>query len=117
MPKLTPEEIEERKEAVWQRVRENQKVKKKLMAEWAQQRQWKVNAERKQVPAIDVDAPGPVKCPRCDSASLAAGNKGFSFGGALAGWLWFGAVGLLGGLLGVKEVVITCLNCGAQWSP
>jgi DNA-directed RNA polymerase subunit RPC12/RpoP len=55
------------------------------------------------------------KCPRCDSSRLTAGDKGFSPGKAAVGGLLIGYVGLLGGLLGSKKTIITCLNCGHKW--
>ena len=57
----------------------------------------------------------PLKCPRCGSFQLTANNKGFSLGKAVAGGIAFGAVGLLGGFIGSKDVMITCLQCGHKW--
>jgi len=56
-----------------------------------------------------------VRCPVCGSTQISAGNKGFGLGKATAGGLLLGPVGLLGGLLGSKKVMVTCLNCGKQW--
>jgi len=56
-----------------------------------------------------------VSCPLCKSVQLYAGDKGFSLGSAAAGGILFGPVGLLGGFLGSKTVMITCLNCGHKW--
>ena len=58
-----------------------------------------------------------VCCPSCNSTEISAGNKGFGLGKAAAGGLLLGPVGLLGGLVGSKETVITCLRCGFKWSP
>lgn len=38
-------------------------------------------------------------------------------GKAIGGAAVLGNVGLLGGLLGSKKVIITCLKCGHQWQP
>jgi hypothetical protein len=56
-----------------------------------------------------------LKCPRCKSTQLHAGQKGFSLGKAAAGGLLLGGVGLLGGMIGSKKVMITCLKCGFKW--
>ncbi|MBZ4664472.1 MAG: hypothetical protein JG776_2190 [Caloramator sp.] len=56
-----------------------------------------------------------LKCPRCGSTQIAAGNKGFGLGKAAAGGLLLGPVGLLGGLIGSRKVIITCLMCGKKW--
>jgi len=56
-----------------------------------------------------------VKCPSCGSTQISAGNKGFGLGKAAAGGILLGPVGLLGGLVGSKKVMVTCLNCGKQW--
>ncbi|NPV90907.1 MAG: hypothetical protein HPY50_09055 [Firmicutes bacterium] len=119
MAKLTPEEIEERKKAVWRRIAENQKIKKELMEERSKERskQQAAKARRKLMALVDADVPPPIRCSRCGSTSLHAGDKGFSFINAAAGGLLFGAVGLLGGLIDSSQVVITCLNCGKQWIP
>lgn len=56
-----------------------------------------------------------LKCPRCKSIQLHAGSKGFGLGKAAAGGLLLGPVGLLGGLIGSRKVMITCLKCGHRW--
>lgn len=57
----------------------------------------------------------PLKCPKCGSQQLHAGGKGFGLGKAAAGAVLLGPVGLLGGLLGSKKIMITCLSCGHKW--
>ncbi|MBC7340886.1 MAG: hypothetical protein H5U02_00270 [Clostridia bacterium] len=57
----------------------------------------------------------PLKCPRCGSSQLHAGDKGFSLGKAVAGGVLIGPIGLLGGLIGSKKTMITCLKCGYRW--
>lgn len=59
----------------------------------------------------------PVRCPRCQSTQLTANQKGYGLGKGVAGGLLLGPVGLLGGFIGSKEVVITCLKCGHRWKP
>lgn len=56
-----------------------------------------------------------IKCPRCRSTQLHTGDKGFGLGKAAAGGVLLGPVGLLGGFLGSKKVMITCLKCGYKW--
>ncbi|KLU59955.1 hypothetical protein CEB3_c33860 [Peptococcaceae bacterium CEB3] len=56
-----------------------------------------------------------LKCPKCGCTQIAAGNKGFGLGKAAAGGFLLGPVGLLGGLVGSKKVMITCLSCGHKW--
>lgn len=56
-----------------------------------------------------------LKCPRCGSSHLHAGDKGFSLKKAAVGGFLVGPAGLLGGLLGSKKIVVTCLACGHRW--
>ena len=58
-----------------------------------------------------------VKCPSCGSFQVSAGNKGFGLGKAAAGGILLGPVGLLGGMLGSRKTVISCMQCGFNWSP
>jgi len=43
-----------------------------------------------------------IRCPKCGSTQIAAGNKGFGLGKAAAGGLFLGPVGWLGGLGGIN---------------
>jgi tellurium resistance protein TerD len=61
--------------------------------------------------------PEQIKCPKCRSHQITANSKGFGLGKAVAGGLLAGPVGLLGGVIGSKTVVITCLSCGHKWEP
>lgn len=57
------------------------------------------------------------QCPKCHSQSIAANKKGFSVGKAAIGGLAVGGVGLAAGLVGRNKIVLTCLNCGHEFSP
>ena len=61
--------------------------------------------------------PGGVHCPKCGSEQVAADNKGFGLGKAAAGLVLLGPLGLFGGLVGSKKIVVSCLACGHQWQP
>ena len=56
-----------------------------------------------------------VKCPKCGSSQITADKKGYGLGKAVGGGLLLGPIGLLGGLIGSKKVMVTCLKCGQQW--
>lgn len=62
-----------------------------------------------------------VKCPICDSHSIAsvAKKKGFGIGKALIGAALIGPVGLIGGAIGSQKTKVTCvcLKCGHEWNP
>ena len=61
--------------------------------------------------------PAIVECPRCGSRQFSADRNGINFTNAVIGGALFGAVGLLAGLLGKDQVILTCLSCGHQWKP
>ncbi len=63
------------------------------------------------------EASDSLKCPECGSAQLSANQKGFGLGKAAVGGILLGPVGLLGGLIGKRKIIITCLQCGHQWEP
>jgi len=56
-----------------------------------------------------------LRCPRCQSTQLHVGDKGFSVGKAAVGHLLVAGVGLIGGFIGSKKIMITCLKCGYKW--
>lgn len=56
-----------------------------------------------------------IRCFKCGSSQLSTDSKGFGLGKAAAGGLLLGPIGLLGGVLGSKKVMITCLKCGNKW--
>jgi tellurium resistance protein TerD len=57
-----------------------------------------------------------IKCPKCGSSQITTKTRGFSLGYAAIGDILLGPVGLLGGLIGSKKIVIVCLNCGHEWN-
>jgi ribosomal protein S27E len=63
-------------------------------------------------------APGlHVKCPKCESMNIAFGQKGFSLGKSAIGAVLLGPFGLLGGMLGRKDIEFGCQACGHRWKP
>lgn len=65
----------------------------------------------------EIPEPDKIKCPRCGSTQITAGEHGFSAGKAVGGALLTGGIGLLAGLHGSKKIEITCLNCGNKFKP
>ena len=61
-----------------------------------------------------------IVCPKCSSNQLSADKRGFSAGNAVKG-LAAGLIGIPGGILwglkGKDNVIITCLKCGKQFKP
>ncbi len=64
---------------------------------------------------VNEDNDAAIQCPNCRSTQITANTKGFGLGKAAVGGLALGPVGLLGGLVGSKKIVITCLKCGHNW--
>jgi tellurium resistance protein TerD len=56
-----------------------------------------------------------LRCPKCGSTQVSADKKGFGFLKAAAGAVLTGGYGLLGGFIGSRKVLVTCLKCGKQW--
>lgn len=56
-----------------------------------------------------------VKCPKCSSMSISTSQKGFGKKKAAAGFILFGPIGLLGGMLGGKKVELVCQRWGHKW--
>lgn len=81
---------------------------------------WQVLSDdaTKQVARQQAKANEPVHCPKCGSTQIASSSKGFSTGKAVVGTVIGGIPGtIIGGKIGSKKVIITCLKCGKQWSP
>lgn len=57
------------------------------------------------------------RCPKCGSASLSCGKKGFGVGKAVTGLVVAGPIGLLAGGIGMQGVQITCMSCGHKFTP
>ncbi len=51
-----------------------------------------------------------VTCPKCGSTQITAQKRGFSMGRALVG-------GVVGGFIGSKKIILTCLVCGHTFKP
>jgi tellurium resistance protein TerD len=58
-----------------------------------------------------------VRCPNCKSNQITVSHKGFGVGKAAVGAVLLGPIGLIGGLAGSTDILITCLKCGQKWSP
>lgn len=56
-------------------------------------------------------------CPRCGSMSFQINKKGFGVGKAAAGVLLIGAIGAVGGMIGAKDVEMSCVQCSYRWTP
>lgn len=54
-------------------------------------------------------------CPRCGSANLTGDKKGFGLGKAVVGGVLLGGVGLLGGFIGSRKIMVSCMQCGHAW--
>lgn len=58
-----------------------------------------------------------IHCPKCNSTQLFFDKKGFSGTKALVGGLLTGGIGLLAGLHGKNDIIITCINCNNKFTP
>ncbi|MFA6716670.1 MAG: hypothetical protein WC082_08125 [Victivallales bacterium] len=57
-----------------------------------------------------------IRCPVCQCKEYTTERHVFSGGWGCLGFLLFGWIGLLLGLLGI-DTYIVCLNCGHKWKP
>lgn len=56
-----------------------------------------------------------IKCPKCGSDQLSANKKGFGLGKAIIGGVALGPAGVLGGFVGSRKVLVSCIACGHSW--
>jgi tellurium resistance protein TerD len=74
--------------------------------------------QRESVTVFPTQSDTSVVCPKCNARNAYhAGRKGFGLGKAAVGGILLGPVGLLGGLIGSKKLVVQCIKCGNKWSP
>lgn len=73
--------------------------------------------EKKLESNSDIEPDDSVKCPKCGSPSIYSDKKGYGLGKAATGLALFGAIGLLGGMLGKNKVISICLKCGNKFNP
>jgi tellurium resistance protein TerD len=66
-------------------------------------------------PPVTSDATQKVVCPACRSSQITASKSGFGLGKAVVGGVLLGGVGLLGGFVGSRKILVTCLKCGHSW--
>ncbi len=66
---------------------------------------------------IEMEFVEELRCPQCGSNQLVGQKHGFGLGKAVGGALLFGPVGLLGGFLGSRDMMISCMRCGYKWDP
>ena len=57
-----------------------------------------------------------VSCPRCGSDQVEESKKGFDQGLGTLGMLMFGPLGLMAGEIDADKVIITCLDCGCEFT-
>lgn len=62
-----------------------------------------------------VDSQPKFTCPKCGSAYLTGDKKGFGLGKAVVGGVLLGGVGLLGGFVGSRKIMVSCMQCGHAW--
>ena len=57
-----------------------------------------------------------LRCPKCRCTQLSAHKRGMKGSTACLGALLLGPLGVLCGLKGANQVIVTCLKCGHQWT-
>jgi tellurium resistance protein TerD len=58
-----------------------------------------------------------IRCPKCHSNQIAAGQQGFGIGKAAVGLVALGPLGLAGGFINKNKVELLCMSCGNRWKP
>jgi hypothetical protein len=85
--------------------------------EWAERRQKAMEEQQARPRRVEESyANVSVRCPKCGCTQLSANKRGMSGSDACCGALLLGPLGILCGLSGANQVIVTCLNCGYQWS-
>jgi hypothetical protein len=56
-----------------------------------------------------------ISCPKCQSTQIVVREKGFSPVKGAVGGVALGALGVLVGFHGSKNIMLYCLNCGHDW--
>lgn len=110
---VTPEVLAQLKSF---RRREQEMIHKEWEQREAERRQKVITLHpepRHAQPAPDAE----IRCPKCGSNQITAQKKGYGLGNAAIGGVLLGPVGLLGGFVGSKKILITCLRCGHSWTP
>jgi tellurium resistance protein TerD len=93
--------------------------KQEILEEREQQKAERQKREEALQQSLQVkhDPDAEIRCPKCGSSQLTANTKGYGAGKAVVGTIAFGPLGLLGGFIGSKKILITCLRCGNSWTP
>lgn len=92
--------------------------KQEILEEREQQKTERQKREEALLPLqVKYDPDAEIRCPKCGSPQLTANTKGYGLGNAAIGGVLLGPVGLLGGFVGSKKILITCLRCGHSWTP
>lgn len=92
--------------------------KQEILEEREQQKTERQKREEALLPLqVKYDPDAEIRCPKCGSSQLTANTKGYGAGKAVVGTIAFGPLGLLGGFIGSKKILITCLRCGHSWTP
>jgi len=58
-----------------------------------------------------------VACAKCGCEQITAQRRGVNIPASLIGGVVAGPLGLAAGAPGSNDVVVTCLQCGHQWTP
>lgn len=112
-PVQTKKSAKEMREELREMARQGRERKKDPKVQAAIEREIRSKKREEQERKVEK----PVCCPRCGSTQLNAQRKGFGWGKALVGGALTGGIGLLGGFIGSRKILITCLKCGHRFYP